>query len=302
MSPAVAPASHAYLRGPPGPARPPSSEAAFRGGGSSGRRGAALARVDTKRRSGRSSLRLRRKRCAPCALRARHSLPSRPCDTTSSKRARCFLGMKILQSEHRPPSQARSLTAFQRHLLVALLPIPRGDQGNFHFGEQTCISSLPRPGPLVTQQVEVLAVKPEEPSSIPRDPQSGRRELTILDYTMGAASCLPNLGKSARTVSFTLTSAGPSCSQTSLQRRSSSCLSSICLVFVSILLCSCFYQAKPQLMLSFSPFLFPGDFQRKLQQPSASSLTSFRGASYFRFSCSLPLPALSTAASLQKRG
>lgn len=119
-----------YLRGPPGPVRPPSSEAAFRGGGSSGRRGAALARVDTKRRSGRSSLRLRRKRCAPCALRARHSLPSRPCDTTSSKRALCFLGMKILQSEEdRPPSL---LTAFQRHLLVARLPIPRSDQGHFH--------------------------------------------------------------------------------------------------------------------------------------------------------------------------
>lgn len=97
-----------YLRGPPGPVRPPSSEAALRGGGSSGRRGAALARVDTRRRSGRSSLRLRRKRCAPCALRARHSLPSRPCDTTSSKRARCFLGMKILQSEG--CSQVRPLT------------------------------------------------------------------------------------------------------------------------------------------------------------------------------------------------
>lgn len=90
------PASPAYLRVPPGPARPPSSEAALRGGGSSGRRGAALARVDTRRRSGRSSLRLRRSRCAPCARRARQSLPSRPCDTTSSKRARCFLGMKIL--------------------------------------------------------------------------------------------------------------------------------------------------------------------------------------------------------------
>lgn len=127
--PQLSPASHAYLRGPPGPVRPPSNEAAFRGGGSSGRRGAALARVDTRRRSGRSSLRLRRKRCAPCALRARHSLPSRPWDTTSSKRARCFLGMKILQG---PSTQAPSLTAFQRHLLVARLPIPRGDQGHFH--------------------------------------------------------------------------------------------------------------------------------------------------------------------------
>lgn len=99
-------ACRAYLRGPPGPVRPPSSEVAFRGGGSSGRRGAALARVDTKRRSGRSSLRLRRKRCAPCALRARHSLPSRPCDTTSSKRARCFLGIKILQGKDRPTSES----------------------------------------------------------------------------------------------------------------------------------------------------------------------------------------------------
>lgn len=125
-------ACHAYLRGPPGPVRPPSSEVAFRGGGSSGRRGAALARVDTKRRSGRSSLRLRRKRCAPCALRARHSLPSRPCDTTSSKRARCFLGMKILQGEDQPLSQAPSLTTFLKHLLVALLCIPRGGQGHFH--------------------------------------------------------------------------------------------------------------------------------------------------------------------------
>lgn len=85
-----------YLRTPPVPARQPSREAALRGGGSSGRRGAALARVDTRRRSGRSSLRLRRSLCALWARRARHSLPSRPCDTTSSKRARCFLGMKIL--------------------------------------------------------------------------------------------------------------------------------------------------------------------------------------------------------------
>lgn len=85
-----------YLRKPPGPAWQPSSEGVLRGGGSSGRRGAALARVDTRRRSGLSSLRLRRSRWALCARRARHSLPSRPCDTTSSKRARCFLGMKIL--------------------------------------------------------------------------------------------------------------------------------------------------------------------------------------------------------------
>lgn len=90
------PVNPAYLRAPPGPARPPTSKEALRGGGSSGRRGAALARVDTRRRSGRSSLRLRRSRCAPWARRARHSLPRRPCDTTSSKRARCFLGMKIL--------------------------------------------------------------------------------------------------------------------------------------------------------------------------------------------------------------
>lgn len=56
------PARPGYLRAPPGPGRPPSREAALRGGGSSGRRGAALARVDTRRRSGRSSLRLRRSR------------------------------------------------------------------------------------------------------------------------------------------------------------------------------------------------------------------------------------------------
>lgn len=106
------PACLGYLRAPPEPARPASSEAALRGGGSSGRRGAALARVDTRRRSGRSSLRLRRSRCALCARRARHNLPSRPCDTTSSKRARCFLGMKILparwQSRGAPPDRTPS--------------------------------------------------------------------------------------------------------------------------------------------------------------------------------------------------
>lgn len=96
LQPVPVPPHPGYLRTPPVPARQPSSEAALRGGGSSGRRGAALARVDTRRRSGRSSLRLRRSLCALCARRARHSLPSRPCDTTSSKRARCFLGMKIL--------------------------------------------------------------------------------------------------------------------------------------------------------------------------------------------------------------
>lgn len=96
-----------YLRARPEPARPASSEAALRGGGSSGRRGAALARVDTRRRSGRSSLRLRRSLCALCARRARHSLPSRPCDTTSSKRARCFLGMKILPGGQRVGARPR---------------------------------------------------------------------------------------------------------------------------------------------------------------------------------------------------
>lgn len=59
-------------------------------------RGTELARVDTSRRSWWSSLRLRRRRLVWCSLLVRHSLLMRLCDTTSSKRCRCFLGMKIL--------------------------------------------------------------------------------------------------------------------------------------------------------------------------------------------------------------
>lgn len=48
--------------------------------------------------------------------------------------------------------------------------------------------------PVMAQQVEeVFAVKLEDVSSIPRDSHSGRRELTIQDYTMSAASCYPIL-------------------------------------------------------------------------------------------------------------
>lgn len=59
-------------------------------------RGTELARVDTSSRSWWSSLRLRRRRLL-CSLLERHSLLMRLCDTTSSKRCRCFLGMKILR-------------------------------------------------------------------------------------------------------------------------------------------------------------------------------------------------------------
>lgn len=58
-------------------------------------RGTELARVDTSSRSWWSSLRLRRRRLL-CSLLERQSLLMRLCDTTSSKRCRCFLGMKIL--------------------------------------------------------------------------------------------------------------------------------------------------------------------------------------------------------------
>lgn len=60
-------------------------------------RGTELARVDTSSRSWWSSLRLRRRRLLCCSLLERHSLLIRLCDTTSSKRCRCFLGMKILE-------------------------------------------------------------------------------------------------------------------------------------------------------------------------------------------------------------
>lgn len=59
-------------------------------------RGTELARVDTSSRSWWSSLRLRRRRLLCCWLLERHSLLIRLCDTTSSNRCRCFLGMKIL--------------------------------------------------------------------------------------------------------------------------------------------------------------------------------------------------------------
>lgn len=169
---------------PPGPARPPSREAALRGGGSSGRRGAALARVDTRRRSGRSSLRLRRSPCAPCARRARHNLPSRPCDTTSSKRARCFLGMKILPARTaesgrapRPrPDRAKPLPKVSFSGVGAALDSPaptRGLQGNHQPAPQSpsrCWDLRPnRPGPH-----QDLA-----PSSPPRQSHNGTDSITV---------------------------------------------------------------------------------------------------------------------------
>lgn len=77
-------------------------------------RGTELARVDTRSRSWWSSLRLRRRRWLCCSLLERQSLLMRLCDTTSSNRCRCFLGMKILQegpqgrSEERREDVARS--------------------------------------------------------------------------------------------------------------------------------------------------------------------------------------------------
>lgn len=60
-------------------------------------RGTELARVETRSRSWWSSLRLRRSRLLCCSLLERQSLLIRLCDTTSSNRCRCFLGMKILE-------------------------------------------------------------------------------------------------------------------------------------------------------------------------------------------------------------
>lgn len=60
-------------------------------------RGTELARVETRRRSGWSSLRLRRRWLRLGSLKLRPlSRLIRLWDTTSSKRSRCFLGMKIL--------------------------------------------------------------------------------------------------------------------------------------------------------------------------------------------------------------
>lgn len=60
-------------------------------------RGTELARVETKRRSGWSSLRLRRRWLRLGSLKLRPlSRLIRLWETTSSKRSRCFLGMKIL--------------------------------------------------------------------------------------------------------------------------------------------------------------------------------------------------------------
>lgn len=60
-------------------------------------RGTELARVETRRRSGWSSLRLRRRWLRLGSLKLRPlSRPIRLWLTTSSKRSRCFLGMKIL--------------------------------------------------------------------------------------------------------------------------------------------------------------------------------------------------------------
>ncbi len=60
-------------------------------------RGTELARVETSRRSGWSSLRLRRRWLRLGSLKLRPlSLLIRLWETTSSKRSRCFLGIKIL--------------------------------------------------------------------------------------------------------------------------------------------------------------------------------------------------------------
>lgn len=62
-------------------------------------RGTELARVETRRRSGWSSLRLRRRWLRLGSLKLRpFSRLIRLWETTSSKRSRCFLGMKILVS------------------------------------------------------------------------------------------------------------------------------------------------------------------------------------------------------------
>lgn len=59
-------------------------------------RGTELARVDTRRRSGWSSLRLRRRWLRLGSLKLRPLIRLiRFWETTSSKRSRCFLGMKI---------------------------------------------------------------------------------------------------------------------------------------------------------------------------------------------------------------
>lgn len=60
-------------------------------------RGTELARVETRRRSGWSSLRLRRRWLRLGSLKLRPLIRLiRLWETTSSKRSRCFLGMKIL--------------------------------------------------------------------------------------------------------------------------------------------------------------------------------------------------------------
>lgn len=62
-------------------------------------RGTELARVDTRSRSGWSSLRLRRRRLRLGSLKLRPLIRLiRLWETTSSKRSRCFLGMKILEN------------------------------------------------------------------------------------------------------------------------------------------------------------------------------------------------------------
>ena len=95
--------------------------------------------------------------------------------------------------------------------------------------------------------------------------------MTILDYTVSAASCLPSLGKPAWTVSFILTFVGPSCSQTRLeavQLLPVFHLSALCLhplMFLHLLV-----QAPANALLS--PFLFPGDFYSS--HPRGTCLTS----------------------------
>lgn len=164
------PACLGYLRAPPEPARPASSEAALRGGGSSGRRGAALARVDTRRRSGRSSLRLRRSRCALCARRARHNLPSRPCDTTSSKRARCFLGMKILparwQSRGAPPDRTPSAAHRGPRALPGLPALHRPPGWRAPQSPPRCPATCSQPVPPLRDHGARLALPPTFPSTL----------------------------------------------------------------------------------------------------------------------------------------
>lgn len=87
-------------------------------------RGTELARVETRRRSGWSSLRLRRRWLRLGSLKLRPlSRLIRLWETTSSKRSRCFLGMKILANiaeseiiQREKKSRASSSAASEHHL------------------------------------------------------------------------------------------------------------------------------------------------------------------------------------------